>query len=153
MGGAGPLGDVRTDVRSLARSLGRTENSPLCPIGHRPLRVRCPKRQKEEEEEEERKKLEGTKVTVESFLAWKAAFDEELKKKKGLKAKAEKNEKPTGRGLFTMDSTLNDSDIKFLASTGDTAVTVDESLFEDLDDLDLDDDDEDDPDWCPGDSD
>ena len=72
------------------------------------------RRKKEEEDEEERKKLEGTKVTVESFLAWKAAFDEELKKKKGLKAKAEKNEKPTGRGLFTMDSTLNDSDIKFL---------------------------------------
>ena len=28
------------------------------------------------------------------------------------------------------DNTLNDSDIKFLESTGDTAVTVDESLFE-----------------------
>ncbi len=33
-----------------------------------------------------------------------------------------------------------------------TAVTVDESLFEDLDDLDLEDEDEDeDPDWKPGD--
>ena len=52
-GGAGPSGDVRTDVRSLvhlfARSFirtdGRTENSPLCAIGHRPLWVRCPKKQ------------------------------------------------------------------------------------------------------------
>ena len=40
--GAGPSGDVRTDVRSDVRTFGRTENSPLCPIGHRPLRVRCP---------------------------------------------------------------------------------------------------------------
>ena len=41
------------------------------------------------------------------------------------------------------------------AETGDQAVTVDESLFEDLDDLDLDDEDESDPDWDPegGDSD
>jgi len=28
------------------------------------------------------------------------------------------------------DTTLNDSDIKFLAAAGDTAITVDESLFE-----------------------
>ena len=38
-GGAGPSGDG-TDVRSFARSFAR---SP-CSIGHRPLRVRCPKR-------------------------------------------------------------------------------------------------------------
>ena len=44
--------------------------------------------------------------------------------------------------------------MKFLAETGDEAVTEDESLFEDLDDLDLDED-ESDPDWDPegGDSD
>ena len=46
-----------------------------------------------------------------------------------------------------MDTNLIESDIKFLAETGDQAVTVDESLFEDLDDLDLDDEDESDPDW------
>ena len=34
--------DGRSFVRSFVRSDGRTENSPLCPIGHRPLRVRCP---------------------------------------------------------------------------------------------------------------
>lgn len=110
-------------------------------------------KQKDLEDEEERKKLEGTKVTIESFLAWKADYDAELLAKKGVK-KEVKDGKLTGRELFTTDTSLNDSDIKFLASAGDPAtavVSVDESLFEDLDDLDLEDDD--DPDWCPGDSD
>ena len=35
-----------------------------------------------------------------------------------------------GRELFMTDTTLNDSDLKFLAAAGDTAITVDESLFE-----------------------
>jgi len=109
-------------------------------------------RQKDIEEEEERKKLEGTKVTIESFLAWKTEFDRERLEKKGVKVLTGK-EKLSGRELFMRDVTMNDSDIKFLAATGDTAVTVDESLFEDLDDLDLDDEDESDPDWNPGDDD
>ena len=111
---------------------------------------------KELEEEEERKKLEGTKVTIESFLAWKAEFDAEmsLHKKEKEAAKKDKNKK-SGRELFMTDQNLIESDIKFLAESGDQAVTVDESLFEDLDDLDLDDEDESDPDWDPeaGDSD
>ena len=43
-GGGGELdpgGPGRTFVRSLVRTDG---NSPLCSIGHRPLRVRCPKK-------------------------------------------------------------------------------------------------------------
>ncbi|XP_023334173.1 RWD domain-containing protein 1 [Eurytemora carolleeae] len=108
------------------------------------------RKKKEKEEEEERKKLEGTKVTIESFLAWKAEFDRERLEKKGVKVLTGK-EKLTGRELFMSDTTLNDSDIKFLAAAGDTAITVDESLFEELDDLDIDDDEEsDDPDWNPG---
>ena len=114
------------------------------------------KRQKDLEEEEERKKLEGTKVTIESFLAWKAEFDAEMSihRKEREAAKKDKNKK-SGRELFMTDTNLIESDIKFLAETGDQAVTVDESLFEDLDDLDLDDEDESDPDWDPagGDSD
>ena len=110
---------------------------------------------KELEEEEERKKLEGTKVTIESFLAWKAEFDAEMAvhRKEKEAAKKDKNKK-SGRELFMTDKNLIESDIKFLAETGDEAVTVDESLFEDLDDLDLDED-ESDPDWDPegGDSD
>jgi len=104
------------------------------------------KKKRDLEEEEERKKLEGTKVTIESFLSWKAEFDEE---RLGKKADVIKGSKLTGRELFMTDKSLNDSDIKFLEASGDTAVTVDESLFEDLEDLDLDE--EDDPDWNPGD--
>ena len=108
------------------------------------------RRKKEEDEEEERKKLEGTKVTIESFLAWKAEFDAEMRAKKGIKELTKKEkEKKTGKQMFMTDATLNQSDVKFLAETGDVAVTVDESLFEDLDDLDLDED-SDDPDWAPG---
>jgi len=108
---------------------------------------------KEEEEEEERRKLEGTKVTIESFLAWKAEFDAEKDTERKAKeaAKKDKNKK-SGRELFMTDKNLVESDIKFLAEAGDEAVTVDESLFEDLDDLDLDEE-SDDPDWAPGDSD
>jgi len=111
-------------------------------------------RKKEADEEEERKKLEGTKVTIESFLAWKKEFDDErLSKMDSKERERRKGGKLNGRELFARDATLNDSDIKFLADSGDTAVTVDESLFEDLDDLELDEDSEDDPDYKPGDSD
>jgi hypothetical protein len=102
---------------------------------------------KDLEDEEERKKLEGTRVTIESFLAWKAEFDEDRLKKK---LTIVKGTKLSGRELFLTDNSLNDSDIKFLANTGDTAVTVDESLFEGLEDLDIEGSDED-PDWKPGD--
>merc|ERR1719483_124241 len=114
------------------------------------------RKRKEADDEEERKKLEGTKVTIESFLAWKAEFDAEIEAaKKDLKAKVKKDGKKTGRELFMTDMTLNDSDLKFLAETGDTAITVDESLFEDMEDLDIEDgeDSEDDPDWDGGESD
>ena len=43
-------------------------------------------------------KFEGTRVTIESFLAWKAKFDaemDELKRRKGEQEKA--NDKLTGR--------------------------------------------------------
>jgi len=98
--------------------------------------------------------LEGTKVTIESFLAWKAEFDAEKDVERKVKeaAKKDKNKK-SGRELFMTDKNLVESDIKFLAEAGDEAVTVDESLFQDLDDLDLDDEESDDPDWAPGDSD
>ena len=109
------------------------------------------RKQKDLEEEEERKKLEGTKVTIESFLAWKAEFDAEMAAKKGVVELTKKEKmKKNGRELFMTDMTLNDSDVKFLAEAGDVAITVDESLFEDLDDLDLGDEDSDDPDWEEG---
>lgn len=88
------------------------------------------------EEEEERKRFEGTKVTVETFMAWKKVFEEDI----GLTQKSVKDEKEikklTGRELFLQDQTLIESDLKFL--DGSENVKVDESLFQDLDELDLD---------------
>merc|ERR1719186_1640563 len=84
------------------------------------------RKQKDLEEEEERKKLEGTKVTIESFLAWKAEFDAEMAAKKGVVELTKKEKmKKNGRELFMTDMTLNDSDVKFLAEAGDVAITVD----------------------------
>lgn len=50
------------------------------------------------------------------------------------------------------DTTLNESDLKFLLAAGESieSVKVDESLFQNLDDLELGSDDEDDDDWVPG---
>ena len=47
------------------------------------------------------------------------------------------NKRLTGKQLFEQDSTLNESDINFL--TSDPGVKVDESLFQDLEDLEIDD--------------
>ncbi|XP_050701183.1 RWD domain-containing protein 1-like [Eriocheir sinensis] len=94
---------------------------------------------KKELEEAERKKFEGTRVTVETFLAWKALFDKELQALRSEKEREEeKNKKFTGRELFQKDDTLNESDLNFLGD-GEGEVAVDESLFQDLDDLELED--------------
>lgn len=102
-----------------------------------------------EEEEAEMKRFEGTRVSVETFLVWRNKFELET----GIAAKREKDAKDqkklTGKELFIRDTTLNESDLKFL-DDGD-AVKVDESLFQDLDDLDISD--EDDEDYVPGQSD
>ncbi|XP_011644774.1 RWD domain-containing protein 1 [Pogonomyrmex barbatus] len=98
-----------------------------------------------EEEEAERKRFEGTRVTVESFLSWKEKFDEEMGYTKRKELADREGKKLTGRELFMTDRTLDQSDLKFL-DDGDV-VKVDESLFQNLDDLDLDD--EDDPDYDP----
>jgi len=90
--------------------------------------------QKEAEEAILTKKLVGTKVTVENFMAWKMEFDA-----KRLEGKLRKNkdgkEKLTGRELFTQNATLNESDIKFISS--EENVDFDEALFEDLDGLEI----------------
>ncbi|XP_066972331.1 RWD domain-containing protein 1 [Macrobrachium rosenbergii] len=106
-------------------------------------------RKKLEQEEAERKKFEGTRVSVETFLAWKAKFDAEMAALRCDDKDDEKNKKLTGRELFMRDKTLNESDLSFLGE-GESEVTVDESLFQDLDDLDLEDDDDIDEDYVPG---
>lgn len=99
-----------------------------------------------EEEEKERKRFEGTRVTVETFMKWKKQFEDEMGITKKRELLEKEGKKLTGRELFMADKTLNESDLQFL-DEGD-AVKVDESLFQDLDDLDLDDD-EDDEDFDP----
>lgn len=53
-------------------------------------------------------------MTVESFLAWRKQFEADL----GIPAKREREAKDknklTGRELFMRDTTLNESDLKFL---------------------------------------
>ena len=100
-----------------------------------------------EKEAEELKRFEGTKVTVESFLRWKVDFDKEMSELRRQKEeKAVK--KTTGKQLFERDEKLFESDLQLLNE--EAVVEVDESLFQNLDDLDLDDDGEE---YVPGDDD
>lgn len=101
-----------------------------------------------EAEEAEKKHFQGTVVTIENFLSWKANFERdmnELKKKKLKEEESSGKGKLTGKQLFETDHNLDTSDIQFLEEAGNN-VEVDESLFQDIDDLDLD---EDDPDFDP----
>lgn len=94
-------------------------------------------KKEKEAEEAEMKRFEGTRVTVESFLAWKEKFDIEFGAKKIQEKDEKEGRKLTGRELFLTDKTLNESDLKFLEDGGDS-VKVDESLFQDIEELDLD---------------
>ncbi|XP_029452314.1 RWD domain-containing protein 1 isoform X2 [Rhinatrema bivittatum] len=106
---------------------------------------------KKEREAEEAEKVffHGTPVTIENFLSWKAKFDTELAERKRKKQKEEEQAgkiKLSGKQLFERDHNLDTSDIKFLEEAGNS-VEVDESLFQEMDDLELEDDD--DPDYNP----
>ncbi|XP_028837578.1 RWD domain-containing protein 1 [Denticeps clupeoides] len=106
------------------------------------------KRKEKEAEEAEKVAFQGTIVTIETFLSWKAQFEQEvneLKKKKQKEEEQSGKNKLTGKQLFERDHNLDTSDIQFLEEAGNS-VEVDESLFQDMDDLDLD---EDDPDFDP----
>ncbi|XP_032195626.1 RWD domain-containing protein 1 isoform X1 [Mustela erminea] len=111
------------------------------------------KKQKEKEAEEAEKQLfHGTPVTIENFLSWKAKFDAELleiKKKRMKEEEQAGKNKLSGKQLFETDHNLDTSDIQFLEDAGNN-VEVDESLFQEMDDLELEDD-EDDPDYNPAD--
>lgn len=96
-------------------------------------------RKKKAEEEAEQKKFEGTRVTVESFMRWKLAFEKEMATLKEANKDQDISGKLTGKQLFERDAGLVDSDLKFMEE-GDVAadiaydgVKVDSSLFEDLD--------------------
>ncbi|XP_055491766.1 RWD domain-containing protein 1 [Leucoraja erinacea] len=103
--------------------------------------------EKEAEEEIEKAVFHGTPLTIENFLSWKARFDAELIEiRKNQKEEEQAGKvKLTGKQLFETDHNLDTSDIQFLEEGNN--VEVDESLFQDMDDLELDDDD--DPDYNP----
>ncbi|KAF4076918.1 hypothetical protein AMELA_G00220550 [Ameiurus melas] len=103
-------------------------------------------RKEREAEEAETKAFQGTVVTIENFLAWKARFEREMAELKSKKQKEDEQtgkNKLTGKQLFETDRNLDTSDIQFLEDAGNS-VEVDESLFQDMDDLLLD---EGDPDF------
>ncbi|XP_076593998.1 RWD domain-containing protein 1 isoform X2 [Chaetodon auriga] len=102
------------------------------------------KRRKEKEAEEaEKVAFQGTVVTIENFLAWKAKFEVEMAELRRKKQKEEEQAgkpKLTGKQLFERDHNLDTSDIQFLEDAGNN-VEVDESLFQEIEDLDLDEED------------
>ncbi|XP_078068802.1 RWD domain-containing protein 1 isoform X1 [Mustelus asterias] len=104
---------------------------------------------KEKEAEEVEKAIfHGTPLSIENFLSWKAKFDAEVAEIRRKRQKEEEQAgkvKLTGKQLFETDHNLDTSDIQFLEEGNN--VEVDESLFQDMDDLELDDDD--DPDYNP----
>jgi len=76
-------------------------------------------RKQREEEEAEHKRFEGTRVTVETFIKWKVAFDaEQAELAKVVKVDENEPKKLTGRQLFEKDRSLYDSDIKFISGEG-----------------------------------
>ncbi|XP_031559626.1 RWD domain-containing protein 1-like [Actinia tenebrosa] len=98
------------------------------------------RRREKEEEEREKKKFTGTPVTKENFLEWREKFNAEMSemKKKTRNVLLIPKSKITGRELFEQDEKMILSDAAFIDST-DVDVEVDESLFQDIDDLELDD--------------
>ncbi|KAG1664025.1 RWD domain-containing protein 1 [Nymphon striatum] len=91
-------------------------------------------KQLQEEEAAAFKQFQGTRVTIETFISWRASFDSEMAL---LKKTVEKSKKLTGRELFENNQALeDDDDISFLPEGED--VKVDESLFADDDDVNLD---------------
>ncbi|XP_032219420.2 RWD domain-containing protein 1 [Nematostella vectensis] len=94
-------------------------------------------RKQKEVEEAEKRKFTGTPVSKESFAAWKMKFDLEMAEKNKGKTVVVTKSKITGRKLFEMDASLVNSDSAFLE--GEPAdVEVDESLFQEMEDLELD---------------
>lgn len=74
-------------------------------------------RKEREAEEAEKRAFQGTVVTIENFLSWKARFEQEmveLKKKRQKEEEQPGKGKLTGKQLFETDHNLDTSDIQFL---------------------------------------
>uniref|UniRef100_A0A6G1SGQ0 RWD domain-containing protein 1 n=1 Tax=Aceria tosichella TaxID=561515 RepID=A0A6G1SGQ0_9ACAR len=100
-------------------------------------------------EAEEKRKCDGTPVTVETFLAWKAKFDAELLKLKLEQQKKLSEQMPagqkrlTGREMFETDKALIESDLNFVDDLEQDQL---EALMQNIDEAELEDDDDDDND-------
>lgn len=86
-------------------------------------------------EEEHQKRLNGTRVTPETFFIWREKF---LKEKEEIEIK-ESDEKPTGRQLFEKNKDLFTDD-----NYDNEEIVINEELYDD--DVDVDDIEEDDED-------
>lgn len=109
-------------------------------------------------EAEEQRKCDGTPVTVETFLGWKAKFDAELLKLKLEQQKKLSEQLPagqkrlTGREMFETDKALIESDLNFVDDLEQDQLealmqNIDEAELEDVDDDEVDDDDDDEDDY------
>lgn len=112
-------------------------------------------RRKKEVEAEETKKIVGTAVTVDSFLAWKARFDAEMlklsmeQKKHQVESSSGGSNRLTGREMFESDKTLAESDLNFVEDLDQNQIeallhNIEEIELEEDEDLELELDDEDD---------
>lgn len=95
------------------------------------------KRQKEVEADE-KKRFDGTPVTVQTFLAWKAKFDAEMLKSRMEQQKqqqqAEASKGLTGREMFETDKTLAESDLNFVEDLDQNQI---EALLHNIEEMDL----------------
>jgi hypothetical protein len=118
----------------------------------------------EEELERQRRRQAGTEVTVESFMEWKKAFDDEMRVMKG--ENGDDDERPTGKQLFQTnragmeDALIAEAEeegatVEVIGDDTDPKLAIDSELYgdEDLDDLYLDelDFDDEEEDWEPDD--
>jgi len=94
-------------------------------------------RSKREEEEIERKKMEGTRVSVESFIAWKIKFDAERAKKTKTVIDTSTTKRLTGRQMFEENVNLDSSDQQ-LMEEGEECANVDERETVDAEEFDRD---------------
>lgn len=95
-------------------------------------------------EAEEKKRFEGTPVTEQTFLAWKAKFDAEMlklaleqQKQQAEPSGAGVTRRLTGRAMFESDKTLAESDLNFVEDLDQNQL---EALLHNIDEIDLEDD-------------
>uniref|UniRef100_A0A8C2W5V1 RWD domain-containing protein n=1 Tax=Chinchilla lanigera TaxID=34839 RepID=A0A8C2W5V1_CHILA len=117
------------------------------------IKKRREEEKKLKEKEAEKQLFHGTLVTIEDFLCWEAQFDAdllEIKKKRMKEEEQAGKNKLSSKQLSETDHNLDTSDLQLLEDAGNS-VEVDESLFQEMGDVELEDV-EDEPDHNPADA-